>query len=201
MTVTAVEPRKKSMSALYIDGEHAVDIDRETLLLSPFKPGSVITDEQLKALIDESGNKRAGERALYLLGVRDYCGNELFLKLSDDFGEDAAYNAVVKMERLGLIDDEEYTKKLARDLIERKKLSANRAVIEMARKGIDRDMALETVSDMDVDEVQTVKALIERKYYKSLTDEKGIKRTVAALARKGYSYGVIKEAMREFDED
>ena len=32
MVVTAVEPRRKSFSALYIDGEFAMKLDTETLL-------------------------------------------------------------------------------------------------------------------------------------------------------------------------
>ena len=39
MVVTAVEPRRKSFSALYIDGEFAMKLDTETLLANHIRAG------------------------------------------------------------------------------------------------------------------------------------------------------------------
>ena len=39
MIITAVEPRKKGLSALYIDGEFAVKLDTEVLLAHRFDVG------------------------------------------------------------------------------------------------------------------------------------------------------------------
>ncbi len=49
MIITKVSPRRKSLTCLYIDGEEAVQIDREVFLLSPYKEGSVISDQELFA--------------------------------------------------------------------------------------------------------------------------------------------------------
>ena len=43
MVVTAVEPRRKSFSALYIDGEFAMKLDTETLLANPSISPSLYT--------------------------------------------------------------------------------------------------------------------------------------------------------------
>ena len=45
MVVTAVEPRRKSFSALYIDGEFAMKLDTETLLANHIRAGVEIDDE------------------------------------------------------------------------------------------------------------------------------------------------------------
>ncbi len=37
MLITAIEPRRKSLRALYLDGELAVNIDAQTLLALAFK--------------------------------------------------------------------------------------------------------------------------------------------------------------------
>ena len=47
MLITAIEPRRKSLRALYLDGELAVNIDAQTLLSSRFQVGTEITDEEL----------------------------------------------------------------------------------------------------------------------------------------------------------
>ena len=47
MLITAIEKRRKMLSALFLDGEFAVNIDTETLLQFRYKIGMDITDEQL----------------------------------------------------------------------------------------------------------------------------------------------------------
>ena len=64
MTVTAVEPRRKGLSALYIDGEFAMKLNTQTLAEYRISAGSPISDEELRELIDASDFSRAKERAL-----------------------------------------------------------------------------------------------------------------------------------------
>ena len=77
MELTAAEPRRKGLVQLYIDGEPAVKIDNEVLLLSRIKPGDELTDEELHQLILDSDAHRAKEKALYLLEYRDHTKKEL----------------------------------------------------------------------------------------------------------------------------
>ena len=77
MVVTAVEPRRKSFSALYIDGEFAMKLDTETLLANHIRAGVEIDDEDLHNLVIESNNKRAKEKALWLISYRDHSEKEL----------------------------------------------------------------------------------------------------------------------------
>lgn len=44
-------------------------------------------------------------------------------------------------------------------------------------------------------------ALIERKYMRYLSDEKGINKTINALVRLGYSYREIKDALKIVSEN
>ena len=46
-----------------------------------------------------------------------------------------------------------------------------------------------------------IKTLIETKYLRSLSDEKGRRRTVAALQRMGYSWGDISAVLNEYEEE
>ena len=67
MHITDIRKRRQRLSALYLDGEFAVEIDTEILQRSGFQVGSEIRDEQLHALFLESEQHRANEKALYLL--------------------------------------------------------------------------------------------------------------------------------------
>ena len=105
------------------------------------------------------------------------------------------------MEELGLVNDENYARRLAHDLIYLKKLSVRGAKYKLMEKGIDRELCEEILEEFDVDPVEQLVELIERKYADKLDDEKGRRRTVAALQRLGYSWGDIKSALAEFEED
>ncbi len=70
MEITAIEPRRKRLSQLYLDGEAAVKVDTETLIKAGWKPGMEISDEELHQLLQESEARRAKEKALYLLEYR-----------------------------------------------------------------------------------------------------------------------------------
>ena len=59
MIITDVRPQKKSMVAIYLDGKFASNIDRETFLLSGYKLGSYIEDEDYFKLVKESNDRRA----------------------------------------------------------------------------------------------------------------------------------------------
>ena len=86
MVITAIEPRRKSFSAIFIDGEYALKLDTETVLLAKLKAGTEIDDERLHELIKASDARRAKEKALWLISYRDHSVGELRQKLSKDYG-------------------------------------------------------------------------------------------------------------------
>ena len=81
MLITAIEKRRKMLSALFLDGEFAVNIDTETLLQFRYKIGMDITDEQLHELILASDARRANERH-YIFGISQSFQKELIEKFS-----------------------------------------------------------------------------------------------------------------------
>lgn len=200
MLITAIEPRKKGLSALYIDGEFAMKIDTETLISNKIDVATEIDDDTLHRIIELSDVKRAKNKALWLISYRDYSKKELTEKIKLSYPEKAAIQAVERMEELGLINDESYALRYASDLINLKHLSKSAAVIKLTQKGIDRSLASEIVDEFDVDPCEHIKTLIEKKYAKSLFDEKGRRRTVNALMRLGYHYSDIKSALNDYLE-
>ena len=77
MLISSVEPWKRSMSAVYIDGEYAVTLDNMTLIKNHIKAGVEISDEELHSLIQQSEKQRANEKALNLITYRDHSKKEL----------------------------------------------------------------------------------------------------------------------------
>lgn len=201
MIITDIVPKRKRLSAIYIDGEFALKLDTETVISSPYSVGSNITDEQLKQLIEASGEKRAKEKALWLLSSRDHSKRELEAKIRKSSDIDSAKKAVERMEELGLVDDEKFARRYAEQLINVKHLSKKGAKYKLIEKGIDKDLAEQILEELDPDPREHIERLIERKYQRYLSDEKGRRKTVAALQRMGYSWSDIKAVMSNYFED
>ena len=200
MTVTAVEPRKKSLSALYIDGEFAMKLDTQTLLENKITPGTELDDEQLHELVKKSDLRRAKEKALWLISYRDHSSKELYDKLRRDYSEDSAQAALERMQELSLINDEAFAQRYAKEL-SAKHQSPQNIRYKLLQKGIDKDLADSIVEGLDIDPEAEIEALVEKKYVQKLGDEKGLRRTVAALQRAGYRYSDIKSVLSRYVED
>ncbi len=190
MIITDVQPRRHRLSQLFIDGEAAVKVDTETWLRSGLMPGDEIDDERLHQLLQDSAAHRAHEKALYLLEHRAHSKKELERKIARaEFDREAAHAAAERMEELGLIDDEQYARRLAQELFTRKKFGVRRVRQELQQKGIDDALialVLEEFSPEQDETVEKIRDIIERKYPMAQEDEKVRRRAVAALQRYGY---------------
>ena len=194
MKITAVEPRRKQMCALFIDGEYVMNLDAQTLIENRFDVGREIDDDELKEIIEKSSERRAKEKALWLISYRSHSKKELFDKLKRSFDEESAQKAVDRMEELGLINDEEFAKLYARKLVNGKKMSVKAAEFQLYRKGIDKITAEQVLGELEYDPQTQIIEFITKKY-KNIQDEKIKRRAVAALQRKGYSWEEIRQAI------
>lgn len=202
MLVTAVEPRRKALSALYIDGEFAMKLDTETLLINHIRAGVEISDEQLHQLIEDSNNKRAKEKALWLISYRDHSKKELIDKIKRTSSEESAVSAVERLTELGLVNDEAYARRYYKELTQGSKhLSPRGARYKLMEKGIDRELIDAIVDETDIDEREQIRIIINSKYKNLNSDEKTKKRAVSALQRKGFRFEDIRSVMEEYEEE
>lgn len=204
MEITAVEPRRKGLVQLYLDGEPAVKVDRETFLVSGLGLGDQLDDEELHQLIQNSDARRAKEKALYLLEHRNHSKKELTEKIArTTASREAAQAAADQMEALGLIDDQSFGRNLAKELFQRKGFGARRVKHELRMKGIDEGLIEELLEEFGGEEqaVENIRRVLEKKYAGWQEDEKLKRRAYGALQRYGYSYEEIREGMRGDWED
>ncbi len=200
MTITAIEPRRRQMCALFIDGEYVMNLDAQTLIENRFDVGREIDDDELGEIIEKSNERRAKDKALWLISYRSHSKKELFDKLRRDFDEDSAQKAVDRMQELGLINDGEFAKAYARKLVYGKKMSLRAAELELRRKGIDNITAEQVLSDLEYDAQTQIIEFISKKY-RNIEDEKVRRRAVAALQRKGFGWDDIKQAIESMSGD
>ena len=200
MQITAIEPRRKGLSALYIDGELAMKLDTEVLIAHRFDVGREITDEELHECLLASELKRCKDKAMWLISYRDHSRRELTDKLRRDYSEDCCEQTADRMVELGLIDDERFARRYSADLINLKHLSYRGVRQKLAEKGISRELIDEITAELEIDEEQQIRSIIDKKYARAMNDEKGRRRAYNALTRLGFDYSDIKSVMAEYTD-
>lgn len=195
MVITDIKRIKKALFEIYIDDKLAASLDINIVAQHKLKKYQEITQKQLDNLIFKSNVFRAKQRALFLLSRRDYTKKELLKKLVLEYGEIASDQVILRMQELGFINDKKYALKYARDLIFRKHFAKQRARFEMRKKGLEIDIIEEALAQIETDPVEEISNIIKAKFISQINDEKGKRRTINNLIRKGYNYSDIKIAI------
>ena len=200
-----VKEGKANKIHIYVDEEYRATVDSDYWYSEKYRNIKDINEEELTELLDAVSFRRAYNKSLDLLSRRPYGTKELIKKLCEKGHEkDSAEKACERLLELGLLNDEEYARILATDLLERKNYGIKRIKQELNIRGINRDIIENTIDLLDNDPVNRIIILVKKKYINKINDEKGRKRTVDALMRLGYSYSDIKTALNsvsDFCED
>lgn len=199
MKIIEVSRRRRQLYLLTFEDGDPIEVDVRTFDESPYKEGCDITEEQLNTLLATSQYNRARERALYLLGLRDYACKELEQKLYTEAPPEIAAAVVERLRQVGLLDDWRYAARLALSLSESKHYPRRRIEQELRRRGIDPLTAQSAAEEVDGEDYEQALALLQKKYYNKLNDPDSRRRVTAALARRGFSYGAIRRAFDTLD--
>ena len=201
--ITAVKETKRGRLALFVDGEFAFSLDPETFADADLHEEDEIESFRLEELRRQSDTRKAVDRALDILALRDHAAGELYQKLCRKFDPHSAASAVAKAEELGLLNDADFARRRAAELM-RKRKSRREVEQDLAAKGIDRDTAAQVLEELYAPEdgpdpeVAAACALVQRQYARKLAEGKR-PQVMAALARRGFSYAVIRTALEAND--
>ncbi|MEE1139261.1 MAG: regulatory protein RecX [Acutalibacteraceae bacterium] len=197
----SVSKGKQNKIHISCDGEYMFTVDAEYWFSSPYHGREFIEDnEELTAFYEAVGSRCAFIAGLHLLSYRDHSSKELVTKLVQK-GHKREYSesAVEKLSEYGYVNDERYALYLASSLLERKGMNSNAIRSELLRKGISREISDNVVESLDIDPVLRIIDLLNTKYSRKISDEKGVKRTVASLQRLGYKWSDINTAFRRLE--
>ena len=146
-TLTQIKETKKGRFALFFDGEFAFSLDEETYVKAHLNPDDVLDDWQIDELRRQSDTRRALDKAMDYLSLRDHAAGELYQKLCRKFDAHSAAYAVAKAGELGLLNDAGFARRRAAELL-RKRKSRRDILNDLSLKGIDRDTAAEVVEEL-----------------------------------------------------
>ncbi len=198
MRITEMKRLRRSLYQLYLDGAEGPQVDVKTADAAGCRVGGELTAEALERLLESSQYNRVRDKALYLLGLRDYGQAELTRKLSLETSTAVATAVTARLAEVGLLDDRRYAMAMARSLSEYKLYPRRRIVQDLQCRGIARELAEEAAASIENDDFQQALALLEKKYYNKMNTPEERRHTMAALARRGFPYGAVRQAMEAF---
>lgn len=196
MKITGIEQTKKGRYALFVDGEFVFSVHKDTFLTSELARDTELTPERLEELRREDAYTSAKETALTLLEAREYPSALLMRKLLEHYEQEPAEAAVQRMTELGLVNDLDYGTRLAADYVNLRHYPLRRIALELGKRGLNREMIAEILSVYPPEsQAEAAAEVIRKKYQNSLSDKKGIDKTIAALLRRGFSMEDIRGAL------
>lgn len=186
---------------LLLDDEYVITTDINFWLDHYIADGTDIDEDEWQTLVEGINYKKALNKCADLLSRREHSIKELRTKLLRTVDEVSAQKAIDRYLEAGYLDDEHFCESLVDYLYNVKKYSINHIRQECYKRGVDGDIIRQVLDSIEVDNTETILALIEKKYSSKLEQENGREKVIAALQRKGFSYSDIKSAFYRLEEN
>ena len=199
MTVTGIKREKGHLVRLNFENGESAVLDLDFFAEKCIHEGDRISPELLKDYLAESEYIRAKSRAIWLLDRYQYTERRLTEKLkAAKFGDEAVTKAVRRLKELGLVDDRNLSARYAGECA-RRGISKREAYYKLIGKGFDAATVRAALDNTSFDEARQINELIERKYQRRILSG-DTEKVYAALVRKGFSYGAVRDALKKYSE-
>ena len=188
---------------IYLNEEYAFAVDEGTLIKFGLTKGKTLEQFDIDEIVYEDEIAKAFNKALNYLSYQMRSEQEVRKKLlAAEYGEAVIEEAIRKLEKLGFLNDESYSKAL----LETKKRTAKkgpRAIKQdLIKKGIDKSLQQEVLKQYSYEEqIQNAKDLAEKLVR---TGDKNTPAQVKQkiqdlLMRKGYSFDIVSEVLDQME--
>lgn len=206
MIITAIVPshRKEGRFDVQADGRHLATVSLDTVERMELGVGAALDGERERRLLEAAEALAVYDRALNMLAAQGRSSRDLRKRLIQK-GEPAALVdlAIERLTTIGLLDDAQFARSLARSKAVGQGASKRRVQQEMFKRGVARDVADEAITEVfeeeAVDEGENAEAAA-RKKLRSLTGvdaETRRRRLYGFLARRGYAPDAIRETLEK----
>ena len=217
MKVTQVEPQKKNPRRfnVFLDGKFAIGADEDLIVNFRLLPGKEINLEDLEKLLYEAEVGKLMERMYGLFSIRqrsekeirDYLKRLSFkrkIKDESEISEVVINQLIERAKQKTLINDIEFARSWVDGRRRSKNLGERALKMELAQKGIAREIVEEVFSSQSSDirqeqeEKLATEALEKRiNRWKNLPELEFKKKATDYLLRKGFEYSFVKNVVEK----
>jgi regulatory protein len=201
-SITSIKQQQKRSDrySIYIDGKYTFSLSELELINHGLRINQELSDAEFAKLKDTAVVDKAYDRALNLISHRARSIREMedYLRRKD-YDEAIRHTVISRLSERGYLNDESFAQAWVEHRRALRNFSKRRLQQELRQKGLSADIIARALSTEDVDERGVLKDLIlkKRRLAKYQDDEK----LTAYLARQGFNYSDIKEAIASVAEE
>ena len=198
--IDRVEPSKhvKGRYLVFLDTGTMLKVGEGEVLDFGLRPGLVLEGKEFDRLVSSSLDTQAKARAARMIGARPLSKTELVNRLvSKGEGQEQAQKAADWLEDLGAVNDREYAKTIVRHY-DARGYGPQKIREELYRRKVPRGLWDQAMEEMRPG-VEAAEEFLAAKFRYREPDEKELQRQVNALRRRGFSWDVIREAIRPYE--
>lgn len=203
MKLTAQSGRRDKVHIL-LDGEYKITTNADFWNKCSYADGDEIDEAEFEALCGKINCAKALKKCGDFIGRREYSAKQVKDKLlQNGFDEEIAENAVQKCLDSALIDDRRFARAYVFHLYSTKSLPLARIRYELSAAGVDKSIAEEELEAAEIDDVQSIIKIVKRKYLSRVDfdNKKEVEKLTLSLARRGFSFADIKNALDEMESE
>ncbi len=199
--ITALEPQKKNPERInvYLDDQFAFGISR--FVGAWLKRGDKLEDAKIKELLDEDQREVALQRALRFIAYQPRSEKEVTDKVTAAGIDEAIINAVMQeLKEKNYLDDQRFAQSWIESRCASKPRSYRFYSYELKRKGISEEKIDQALQAAPPEEELAYR--LGRKYmqrYAALTPDDFKKKLQGVLARRAFSYDVIRQTINKLN--
>lgn len=199
-TITSIEPqvKDKNRCSIFIDGRFYCGIKLEVAVKYRLKAGMTVDKCFLDNIQLETEKAQAVDKALTHISaspktrkqIKDFLAKKGYVEAVIDY-------VLERFDYYGYADDRQYCKMYAESVSGKSKKAIE---VELLKRGVDRAVIEEELSDLEDDEDEVLTLLKKYLRGKPLSKE-NIYKGCRYLISKGYDYDTVKSASERIDDD
>jgi regulatory protein len=204
MIITKLERQKRNKGrvSIYSDNSFRLGVLEDTVFKFGLRIGDKLTDEQFKEIKEYDEYISGKKIALNLLAYRNRSREELRKKLAEKKLSSAVIEKVLAhTEKLGFVNDRQFAKEFAEGKIGSRPQGRKTLFRKLLQKGVAKEIIEGTLDKLftKIDEKDLAEECFY-KYFSKVKDKEVMiqkKKIFEHLTRKGFSYDIINELIRE----
>jgi len=199
--ITRIKAQKNERRVnIYLNERFAFGLPAETLVKTGLKVGQNITTKEIEDLIFKNEFQKFLNKTLRLISARPRSEKEIIDYLKRKKTDPKLIDEVVdKLKSLGQLDDYAFAVWWVEQRVTFRPKGKIALLMELRQKGVEREIGEKIIAEK-VDELPLARRAVERKLkiYKNFPPLEFRQKITGFLARRGFSWGTVKEVIDEF---
>jgi regulatory protein len=207
LVITKIVPQKNRphRKSVFLNGKFAFGADEVLVQEFHLEEDKRLSPQELKQILWSADREKLKEKAYRYLAARPRSEKELREKLRQKgAGVKLIDRVIEELKEKNLINDEKFAESWAQSRIANRPMGKFLLRRELLQKGIKKETIEQVIKEAysQENETELAKNLLRKKsrMYKNPEDVKTKKRMADFLLRRGFSYEVVRQAVKGMDE-